>query len=98
MRQTLGVERVRAGQPVGGGRVHWGHAGAAGRVVVIVGRIRGLPIASGYCQLLHCHHRSAVWRFAWAPAPTTRHKLTMIYDLLRIISNECIVTCILIIV
>ena len=44
-RQTLGVERVRARQPAGAGRVHRGHADAAGRVVVIVGRVRGVPIA-----------------------------------------------------
>ena len=33
-RQTLGVERVRARQPAGAGRVHRGHADAAGRVIV----------------------------------------------------------------
>ena len=35
-RQTPGVKRVRAQQPAGAGRVHRGHAGAAGRVVAIV--------------------------------------------------------------
>ena len=41
-RQTLGVERVRARQPAGAGRVHRGHADAAGRTVAVVGRARGL--------------------------------------------------------
>ena len=44
-RQTLGVERVRARQPAGAGRVHRGHADAAGRVIVIVRRVREVPLA-----------------------------------------------------
>ena len=56
-RQTLGVERVRARQPAGAGRVHRGHADAAGRVIVIVGRVRGVPIVHG--QL---HPRSSIIR------------------------------------
>ena len=72
-RQTLGVERVRARQPAGAGRVHRGHADAAGRVIVIVRRVRGVPIAPGCGRLLHRNHRSAVWRFARAAAPAIEH-------------------------
>ena len=72
-RQTLGVERVRARQPAGAGRVHRGHADAAGRVIVIVRRVRGVPIAPGCGRLLHRNHRSAVRRFARAAAPAIEH-------------------------
>ena len=72
-RQTLGVERVRARQPAGAGRVHRGHAGAAGRVIVSVRRVRGVPIAPRCGRLLHRNHRSAVWRFAQAAAPAIEH-------------------------
>ena len=72
-RQTLGVERVRARQPAGAGRVHRGHADAAGRVIAIVRRVRGVPIAAGCGRLLHRNHRSAVWRFARAAAPAIEH-------------------------
>ena len=50
-RQTLGVERVRARQPAGAGRVHRGHAGAAGRVTVIVWQVHGAPTAPGCSRL-----------------------------------------------
>ena len=72
-RQTLGVERVRARQPAGAGRVHRGHADAAGRVIVIVRRVRGVPIAPGCGRLLHRNHCSAVRRFACAAAPAIEH-------------------------
>ena len=66
-------DRVRAGQPAGAGRVHRGHADAAGRVIVIVRRVRGVPIAPGCGRLLHRNHRSAVRRFARAAAPAIEH-------------------------
>ena len=72
-RQTLGVERVRARQPAGAGRVHRGHADAAGRVIVIVRRVREVPIAPGCGRLLNGNHRSAVWRFTRAAAPAIEH-------------------------
>ena len=64
---------MRARQPAGAGRVHRGHADAAGRVIVIVGRVRGVPIAPGCGRLLHRNHRSAVRRFARAAAPAIEH-------------------------
>ena len=72
-RQTPGVERVGARQPAGAGRVHRGHADAARRVIVIVRRVRGVPIAPGCGRLLHRNHRSAVRRFARAAAPAIEH-------------------------
>ena len=64
---------MRARQPAGAGRVHRGHADAARRVIVIVRRVRGVPIAPGCGRLLHRNHRSAVRRFARAAAPAIEH-------------------------
>ena len=64
---------MRARQPAGAGRVHRGHADAAGRVIVIVRQVRGVPIAPGCGRLLHRNHSSAVRRFARAAAPAIEH-------------------------
>ena len=64
---------VGAGQPALASLVHRGHADAASRVVVVVGRVHGAPIAPCCSRLLHCHHRSAVLRIALAPAPAIQH-------------------------
>ena len=42
-------------------------------MIVIVGRVRGVPIAPGCGRLLHRNHRSAVRRFARAAAPAIEH-------------------------
>ena len=42
-------------------------------MIVIVRRVRGVPIAPGCGRLLHRNHRSAVRRFARAAAPAIEH-------------------------